>query len=216
MMASKGPTRMNDSHRAEGLNAINIPPCWSIVSSVESDPGTGICVVMNPGAGWGSGAHPSTRLCLQAIAAFAPRNGQPWQMLDFGSGSGILSIAAAKLGATVTAIDIDEPGLLNAAHSARLNQVEQHITHATTLEAFRGPFEMVVANILRPILLSFATELCARLKPGGALILSGLVATDLPEVSVRYINLLGGRRPEVYQHGDWRALAWRPKAIASS
>lgn len=189
---------------------VEVPPFWKIVPPGQSGEGEGVRVVIQPGAGFGTGAHETTQLCLQAIAAGAPRGGRAWRMLDFGSGSGILAIGAAKLGATVEAIEIDERAIENAEENARLNSVADRIRHRRTLEGVQGPFELVIANILRQVLLDFAGALAARLDPGGMLVLSGLVSTDIPEVGVRYASLLGGRRPEVHERGDWRALAWRP------
>jgi ribosomal protein L11 methyltransferase len=131
-------------------------------------------------------------------------------MLDFGSGSGILAIGAARLGAMVEAIEIDEEAILHAEENARFNSVADQIRCSRTLESVRGPFDVVVANILRPVLMEYSGELAGRLAPGGTLILSGLVATDVPEVSVRFTRLLDGRRPEVYRRDDWCALLWRP------
>jgi ribosomal protein L11 methyltransferase len=156
--------------------------------------------------GFGDGTHPTTRLCLQAIQALAPR-GEGWRMLDFGAGSGILAIAAAHRGARVDAVEIDPAALAHARANAAHNQVA--IGLATTLDEAAGPYQLVVANILRGVLMAHAELLHARLATGGGLILSGLVATDLPEVGVRYGALLG-RRPEAYHLDDWRALVWRP------
>jgi ribosomal protein L11 methyltransferase len=78
-----------------------------------------------------------------------------------------------------------------------------------TLDDARTPADFVVANILRPVLLSFARELASLLAPGGVLVLSGLVSTDVPEVSARYTPLLREKRPEVYEREEWRALVWR-------
>lgn len=197
-------------HARPAFEGVEVPPFWKLVPPWRSSEGEGVRVVLQPGAGFGTGAHETTQLCLQAISAAAPRGGEAWRMLDFGSGSGILAIGAAKLGATVEAVEIDERAIENAEENARLNAVADRIRYSRSLEGVHGPFEMVIANILRQVLLDFAGALTARLDPGGMLVLSGLVSTDIPEVSVRYSSLLGGRRPEVYQRGDWRALAWRP------
>jgi ribosomal protein L11 methyltransferase len=130
-------------------------------------------------------------------------------MLDFGSGSGILAIAAAKLGAQVRAIEIDQRALEHAHANACLNCVSDRITLGHVLEPADQTFELVVANILRRVLLEQAPGLAARVAHGGALVLSGLLSTDVPEVSVRYASLFGGRRPEIYERDGWRALAWR-------
>jgi ribosomal protein L11 methyltransferase len=161
-----------------------------------------------PGPGFGDGTHPTPLLCLQAIAALAPR-GVAWRLLDFGSGSGILSIAGACLGATVDSVEIDERAVEHAAWNVRANGVEERVRQLRALGDATGPFDMIAANILRSVLLAFAAalvDLCAR---GGALVLSGLVSTDVPEVSACYARLLGELRPEVYERDEWRALVWR-------
>ena len=68
-------------------------------------------ILLEPGPGWGTGSHETTQLCLQAIAILSPRDRPSWKALDFGAGSGMLSIAAARLGAEVDAIEIDDDGL---------------------------------------------------------------------------------------------------------
>ncbi|MBN1606456.1 MAG: 50S ribosomal protein L11 methyltransferase [Polyangiaceae bacterium] len=193
---------------------IHIPPCWTIVgpgnaaATEVSNTGTRR-IVLETGPGFGDGRHPTTVLCMQGLAALAPRKQGVWRMLDFGSGSGILAIAAAKLGAHATAIEIDEQAIEHARANARLNSVSGRIALGRSLEPTDGAFELVVANILRQVLLDHAPALAARIAPGGALVLSGLLSTDVPEVSVRYASLFGGRRPEIYERGEWRALAWR-------
>jgi ribosomal protein L11 methyltransferase len=187
--------------------AIHVRPRWRIVPPGEPPDDARIPIIVSPGAGWGTGAHETTQLCLQAIALMAPTD-RPWRMLDFGAGSGILAVGAARLGAAVDAVEIDEAAIANAQENMRLNDVADRVRVSRSLDAAPGPHDMVVANILRPVLLAFAEALTARLAPGGTLLLSGLVSTDLPELSVRYTALLGGRRPQQYQLGEWRALAW--------
>lgn len=190
---------------------LRVPPCWTIRHEASGQVGPGIELIVEEGAGFGSGAHPTTQVCLQAIRAFAPREAREWRMLDFGSGSGILAVAAAKLGASVDAIEIDEAALTHARRNAHRNGVASRIRLAQRPDGHDGPYDLIVANILRAVLLEVAEGLTSRLSPRGALVLSGLVASDVPELSVRYAALLGGRRPEVYERGDWRALAWRPE-----
>lgn len=189
---------------------IVIPPCWRIVRPGHGEGGDGVRVVLAPGPGFGSGAHESTQLCLQAIAAIARRLGRPFRVLDFGSGSGILSIGAAKLGATATGVEIDPRAVEHAGENARHNDVSDRVHFTRTLEGAPGPFDLVVANILRSVLLAFAGELAARLDPAGTLVLAGLVSTDVPEVAARYTPLLARGAPEIYQLAEWRALLWRP------
>jgi ribosomal protein L11 methyltransferase len=187
---------------------IDIPPFWKIRRPAQPASADGIPILLQPGPGFGTGAHETTQLCLQAIAYFAPRGESGFRMLDFGSGSGILSIGAARLGATVAGIEIDELALAHAEENARLNGVSDRIQNGRTLEDAPGLFAMIVANILRQVLLNFAPAIVARLAPGGTLVLSGLVSTDVPDVIARYAPLLGRKRPEIYQRGDWRALVW--------
>jgi ribosomal protein L11 methyltransferase len=186
-----------------------VPPCWRVV------PHGGVAVgprehalVITPSVAFGDGRHPTTRLCLQAIAAVGPRR----RVLDFGCGSGILAFAAARLGASACGVDIDERALASSRENARLAGLAQRVSFGRALEP--GPFDMVVANVVRPVLLEHAAELASRLVPGGVVVLSGLVATDVPDVSVRWSPLLDGRRPTVHAQGDWRALVWWPLVSA--
>ena len=171
----------------------------------------GFSIVVDAGDGWGTGAHETTQLCLQAIAMYAPELASPWRVLDFGSGSGILSIGAAKLGATVHGVEIDERGIAHAKQNSRMNSVSDRVEFTGELSPLSTRYEIVVANILRSVLLGFAESLCQRLTSQGVLILSGLVSTDVPEVSVRYSSFLNGQMPEVFRRGEWRALVW-PRA----
>lgn len=187
---------------------IAVAPRWSIASSPTGGAGDPWRIVIEPGVGFGDGAHETTQVCLQAVAALAPRSG-PWRMLDFGSGSGILSIAGARLGAAVEAVEIDPLAAAHGARNATANGVSERVRPVRTLQETRAPFELVVANILRGVLMQHADALVERMAARATLVLSGLVSTDVPEVSVRYGALLGGARPEVYERGEWRALVWR-------
>lgn len=160
-----------------------------------------------PSQAWGDGRHASTRMCLQALAAFAPRT--PFRMLDVGSGSGLLAMAAAKLGGDAVGVEIEAEANVVAAENARLSGVAEHVRFGTVWPPCEAPFDVVVANILRSVLLALAGDIVARLRPGGLLVLSGLVSTDVPEIVARYAPLLGGRRPEIFDRAEWRALVWR-------
>ncbi len=190
------------------LLSIHVAPRWEVLPlDADADPGT-IPIRLDQGPGFGDGSHPTTQLCLQGIAALAPRDRQ-WRMLDVGSGSGILSIASALLGARVDAVEIDARAIEHAERGFRANGVAHCVCSRSSLDEVAGPFDLVVANIWRAVLLGFAEAIASRRAPGGSVLLSGLVSTDVPEVSVRYATLLGGERPEVYQRDEWRALLWR-------
>jgi ribosomal protein L11 methyltransferase len=164
-------------------------------------------ITLTSGPGWGDGSHETTKLCLQAIRIFHP--GTAIRALDFGSGSGILSIALARRGGTVDAVEIEEAAIETSRENARLNQLEDRIRFSRGIESASAHYDWVIANILRPVLVEFAGELTRVLKPGGTLVLSGIVATDLPVLTVRYSPLLQGRAPDVYRQGEWCCLVWR-------
>ncbi len=193
--------------RSDGAG-VDVVPCWSVVPTHAAEEDGRRQLVIEPGPGFGDGTHDTTQLCLQALAALAPRAAS-WRMLDFGSGSGILAIAAARLGASVDAVEIDAVARAHGERNARANAVADRVRHSRTLEDTRGAFDLTMANILRAVLLDFADALVAGLAHNATLVLSGLVSTDVPQVSVRYASLLGNHRPEVYERGDWRALVWR-------
>lgn len=161
-------------------------------------------IVIVPSSAFGDGRHETTQMCLQAIVAFAPRD--RFRLLDVGSGSGILSIAAAKLGAEATGIDIDAGANAVATENARLNGVADRTAFGTAWPNTR--FDVVIANILRRVLLDRADDLVARVAPAGVLILSGLVSTDTPELVARFTPLLAGTRPEIFERDPWRTLVW--------
>ena len=169
------------------------------------DPRDPRTIVILPSAAFGDGRHETTQMCLQALSAFAPVG--PFRMLDVGSGSGILSIAAAKLGGDAIGVEIDAAANAVAVENAVRNAVEGRVTFDVTWPS--GRFDVVVANILRPVLLDLAAQLAERLEPTGMLVLSGLVSTDVPEVVARYVPMLGGKRPEIFERGPWRTLVWR-------
>lgn len=163
---------------------------------------------------FGDGSHETTRLSLEAVGALAPRS-QGFRLLDFGSGTGILAIAAAMRGACSIGVEIDEAALAVSQENARLNGVEERVMFVRTLDEATGTFELVVANILCGVLVAFADALVSRVAPDGALVLCGLVATDVPVVVAAYAPLLGRRRPEIYERGEWRALVWRAPQVTA-
>lgn len=188
------------------MSVLEIPPRFRVVTDpVPPDDRT---IVVQPGRAFGDGHHETTRLCVQAVGALAPR-GRPWTFLDWGSGTGILSIAAAKLGATAVGIDIDDASNAAATRNAELSGVGDRMRFGRDDPG--GAHDLVVANILRDVLLVLADDIVRGVALGGTLVLSGLVSTDVPPITARYAPLLGGKRPEVYELGSWRALVWRSR-----
>lgn len=164
---------------------------------------------INPGAGFGTGTHETTQLCLEAMGRVSlqhPLEGK--RALDFGSGSGILSIGLALLGMTVDGVEVDSLAIDNATENVQLNQVESRVSFSQSLPVDPQPYDIVVANILRPILLEFSEQLIKCLKPGGVLILSGLVERDVQLIYNEYSRYLKWSEARVMERGEWRALVF--------
>lgn len=164
---------------------------------------------INPGAGFGTGTHETTQLCLESIGEISlRRNFQELQALDFGSGSGILSIGLALLGARVDAVEIDSLANDNALENARLNSVEQNVNFSEAGMNFEKKYSIIVANILKPVLLEFSVPLVQHLSQDGILILSGLIDQDIYEVKAQYQRLLNWKNVEPHKKGEWRSLVF--------
>lgn len=157
-----------------------IKPTWEEFAATPGD----IILEVDPGMAFGTGTHPTTRLCLEAIEQIfenagpfqAPAADRPTEVLDVGTGSGILSIAAAKLGASrIVALDIDPEAVAVAAQNLRLNLVTAVEASTTPLEKVTGSFDVVLANILAEDLVRMGAALVERLRPGGMLVLSGIL-----------------------------------------
>jgi ribosomal protein L11 methyltransferase len=195
---------------------VRVPPFWRILppwtTSDEARLERGERILrINPGAGFGTGTHETTQLCLRAIGERALARGgslQGERVLDFGSGSGILSIGAALAGGQVDGVEIDRLAIDNAVENAELNGVSGRVKFAQTLESAKGAYPLVIANILKPVLIEFAPELARRLAPQGTVILSGLIDKDVSEVAERYSAFLGCA-PSRYELNEWRALIFR-------
>jgi ribosomal protein L11 methyltransferase len=169
-------------------------------------------IFIDPGVGFGTGSHETTQLCLAALAVRRRAGGRLDRVLDFGSGSGILGIAAAVLGARrVDAVEIDAACHAAIHANAARNGVADRLHVAAGLPAEEAGFDLVLANIVAPVLIEQAPALCRRLRRdaggaiGGGLILGGLRAADVAAVAVRYEALLGNE-PAVTTGGDWHCL----------
>lgn len=191
---------------------VPVAPFWKIVPPWVKDEDFSKhekLIRINPGAGFGTGTHETTQLCLQAIGEYSEKRPvQGTHALDFGSGSGILSISLAQLGASVDAVEIDELAIDNACENASLNQVKDQIVFSKELKKNSGKYPWVIANILRPVLLEFSEKLVDCLALDGILILSGLIESDVPSVIQAYSQLLRTPVAQVYEKGEWRALVF--------
>lgn len=184
-----------------------VPPWATRPAAVSPPPGT--TLVIDPGSGFGTGLHATTKLCLAALAENLPvPSGRAPRVLDFGAGSGILAIAAAvRASAIVDAVEVDARVHAAIHANATLNQVAERVAVATTLAepATSGPYDIILANIVAPVLLAHAASLCSRLGSAGTLILSGLLAEDMTAVAENYRQRLG-REPHVTTLDGWQCL----------
>lgn len=151
---------------------------WIVPSWHEPPSSDAINIRLDPGVAFGTGSHPTTHLCLQWLDTHVTGEDS---VLDYGCGTGILAIAAAKLGAaSVLGTDIDPQAVESAAYNARHNEVEARFVLPAELPSER--FSLVVANILSNPLKVLAPALLGRVAPGGRLVLSGVLARQAEEV----------------------------------
>jgi ribosomal protein L11 methyltransferase len=164
---------------------VPITPSFWIVPSWHEPPAQAQAVIrLDPGLAFGTGTHPTTRMCLQWVAA-APSLGR---VLDYGCGSGILAIGAAKFGAhEVDAVDIDPA----AVQATVLNAQTNHVSLKTGLpDLAQGVYDTVLANILATPLKVLAPLLCAHVAAGGHLVLAGILARQADELKQAYAPYL--------------------------
>ena len=190
-----------------------LTPAWEEPNALPDD----VVVRLEPGMAFGTGLHPTTRLCVAALEKWVSQGDS---LLDIGTGSGVLSVVAAKLGAKlVIATDIDPLAIRAAKENARLNGVpiapNQLIVEQGSIPAGQdGRFSVVVANILAEILIGLFeaaydnVPLAATLAPGGHLILSGILE-EKAEGVVAAAARQGLREVERRQEGDWVAVTVR-------
>jgi ribosomal protein L11 methyltransferase len=157
------------------------PTFWIVPSWHGLPPAAAKAIRLDPGLAFGTGTHPTTRMCLRWIAQHA----QPWpRVLDYGCGSGILAIAAAMHGALqIDAVDIDAAAVEAARANALANGVE---LVSATPERATGRYRLVLANILAKPLTLLAPLLCAHVESGGHLVLAGILERQADELRRAY------------------------------
>lgn len=196
---------------------LTIKPTWEDYTPSPEE----IILELDPGMAFGTGTHATTALCLRTIEKVV-RPGD--EVIDVGTGSGILSIAAAKLGAKhVLALDLDPVAVSSARENARLNGLEDQITVVLSdlLQALRSqekgegdaigvtlPVRVVVANILAEIILLFVDDVYAALEKGGVYIASGIIKSKQQDVE-QALAAAGFTVEERFEEQDWVALVAR-------
>ena len=157
------------------------PEFWIVPSWHQAPPQAQRVMRLDPGLAFGTGTHPTTRMCLRWIATHV----QPWpRVLDYGCGSGILAIGAALHGARdIDAVDIDPAAITSSRDNATANGVT---LNPGLPELAQGEYPLVIANILASPLKLLAPLLCAHVAPGGNLILAGILSRQADELKAAY------------------------------
>ena len=182
-----------------------------VVRPAWCEPVTQEDLVVDPGLAFGTGSHATTRICLKLLDEVF-RNRVFHRMLDLGTGSGILAIAGAMLGAgEVLALDIDPVAVETALENARKNSVADTVRIIEgDIEKARGAYDLVTANLSGSLLASLAREITARLAPRGFLIASGITPGEKPAVLDGFAGV-GLERVKVVEEDDWVGiLFYRP------
>jgi ribosomal protein L11 methyltransferase len=215
-----GPLRTRIVHEADWAEAwkrhfpvlrvgrrLVIRPTWRRHRAIEGD----VVLALDPGMAFGTGLHPTTRLCLAMLEDVADRGGiEGRRVLDVGCGSGILAIAAARLGARqVVGVDTDPIAVEATTANARRNAVIRRVrARQGSVPTGDGPFDVVLANLIATLLVHVASHLHDDLVPGGILVASGIFVDRETEVRGAF-EQAGFRIANRSAEGDWVALEAR-------
>jgi ribosomal protein L11 methyltransferase len=185
-----------------------IQPTWES----GEPPAERVRIWLDPGMAFGTGTHPTTRLCLEVLDRTI-QGGE--RVLDIGCGSGILAIAAVLLGAReAEGVDIDPTAVRVAQENSRLNQVSAAARFQTGIcSDLRGPADVIVANIVADIIVEILPCVAERLTPAGLFVASGIIRERLQDVE-NAADQHGFRIESVLTDGDWVALTARREALA--
>jgi ribosomal protein L11 methyltransferase len=184
-----------------------IRPTWRRHRALPGD----IVLALDPGMAFGTGLHPTTRLCLAALERLDDRGRvAAARVLDVGCGSGILAIAAAKLGAArVVGVDTDPIAIEATIANAARNRLARTIkVHHSSLPSGAGPFDVVLANLIAGLLVPLAPLLREELRPGGTLLASGVFVDREGEVAAAF-EAAGLESVDRTAEGEWVALEAR-------
>jgi ribosomal protein L11 methyltransferase len=183
---------------------------WVVPSWHDAPDPNALVLELDPGLAFGTGSHPTTRLCMEWLEAHVPLQ---LSVLDYGCGSGILAMVAKKLGAAnVCGVDIDPQAIESARYNAERNHCDiDYCLPEAFADAAKGKtYDVVVANILSSPLKLMAPMLSGRVSPGGSLVLSGVLARQADEVIGAYAPFID---LTVWgEHDGWVALSGRRKA----
>lgn len=183
---------------------ITVKPTWEPYQAPAGE----IVIEIDPGLAFGTGLHASTRLALQLIETAFAGNHPPRTVLDVGTGTGILGIAAALFGAAkVTGLDNDPDAVVCATENVEQNRVARLMTvSGEDLHEQNGRFDLVVANITSDVLTLLAPQLVEKLAPAGSLVLAGILAGQQGQDIVRTFAELGLTLRQAPVDGEWQAF----------
>ncbi|MBP1151979.1 MULTISPECIES: 50S ribosomal protein L11 methyltransferase [unclassified Methylocaldum] len=175
---------------------------WICPTGFEPPEPEAVNIVLDPGLAFGTGTHPTTALCLEWL------DGQDLAgktVIDYGCGSGVLAVAALKLGAAKAyGVDIDPQALTASDENARKNGVEDRLALGYPRELAAVRADVLVANILATPLIELAAEISEKVRPGGSLALSGILATQVENVRAAYASQFDFSPPVVRE--EWALL----------
>jgi len=168
-------------------NNIIVKPTWERYTPSGRD----IVIEIDPGMAFGTGQHPSTRMCMEAIEniIMKDRSIKEWKVLDVGCGTGILGITAAKMGAQdVICVDIDKKAVEIAAENAAINNVKSSLRILNkNVVAIDKPRNLIIANLTAKLLLTLRPNLIQLLLPEGYMIISGIIEQDIKIIEEQFI-----------------------------
>lgn len=181
-----------------------IKPSWEAYEAQ----GDRLIIEIDPGGAFGSGTHETTSMCMEMLEENVTADAE---VFDIGCGSGILGIAAAKLGArSVVAVDLDEAAVMTTRENAERNQVSDRLDarHGNLMDVVEGQADIVVANIIADIIILLAKDLRQFMKPEGLFISSGIIDDKVDDV-VNGLTAAGFEVMEVRRRGEWAAILSR-------
>ena len=194
-------------HPVKISERFTIVPTWEDYTPVSTDE---LIIELDPGMAFGTGTHPTTVMCLQALEKVVKQGDS---VVDVGTGSGVLSVGAALLGASqVHALDLDLVAVNSAKENVELNKVDHvvEVFHGNLLDTVKEPADVVVANILAEIIMTFTDDAFSIVKPGGYFVTSGIIGAKKEDVKNALIAS-GFDIEEVLMMEDWVAIiAKRP------
>jgi len=168
--------------------SIVIKPTWERYQATSRD----TVIDIDPGMAFGTGQHPSTWMCLEAMEEILlkDRSFREWRVLDVGTGTGILGIAAAKLGAkSVMCVDIDPQAVEIAHQNVAVNRVGDRVVIINSdVVKIKGTFELIVANLTADALVKIKSHLVKMMEPGGYLILSGIIEQNRKDIEKAFLK----------------------------